>query len=170
MSDTARIDKWLWSVRVYKTRSIAATAIKNSRVRIGETIAKPSTPVKAGDIVKVRKPPITYSFKVIGIPPSRVGAKLVPQFLENVTPQSEYDLIELQKMSGNQKRAKGLGRPTKKERRDLDEFMLPGDGFDWMDDEGDDEEKDESLLLQGSDDAYSKEDEDDVLDAMGFWD
>ena len=172
MSDTARIDKWLWSVRVYKTRSIAATAIKNSRVRIGETIAKPSTPVKAGDIVKVRKPPITYSFKVIGIPPSRVGAKLVPQFVENITPQSEYDLIELQKMSGIQKRAKGLGRPTKKERRDLDEFMLPsGDGFEWMDDFDDADESGESgLHLTKSDDSYSPEDEEDVLNSMGFWD
>ena len=169
MSDTARIDKWLWSVRIYKTRSVAATAIKNSRVRIGETIAKPSTPVKPGDIVKVRKPPITYSFRVIGLPSSRVGAKLVPQYLENITPQSEYDLIEIQKMSGIQKRAKGLGRPTKKERRDLDEFMLPGDGFDWMDDDGE-EGTEDTLLLHESDEAYSKEDEDDVLDAMGFWD
>lgn len=164
----ARIDKWLWSVRIYKTRSVAATACKNSRVRIGENIVKPASPVKEGDIVKVRKPPITYSFRVIGIPPSRVGAKLVSQFLENITPQSEYDLIELQKMSGIQKRGKGLGRPTKKERRDLDEFMLPSEDFDWMDD-GDEDDNDE-LLLQSSDETYSKEDEDDVLDAMGFWD
>lgn len=167
MSQT-RIDKWLWSVRVYKTRSVAATAIKNSRVRIGDTIAKPSSPVKEGDVVKVRKPPVTYSFRVIGIPPSRVGAKLVPQFLENITPQSEYDLIEMQKMSGMQARAKGLGRPTKKERRDLDDFMHPGDTFDWMDDE-DDGESGEALLA-ASDEDYSKDDEDDVLDAMGFWD
>ncbi len=167
MSQT-RIDKWLWSVRVYKTRSVAATAIKNSRVRIGDTIAKPSSPVKEGDVVKVRKPPVTYSFRVIGIPPSRVGAKLVPQFLENITPQSEYDLIEMQKMSGMQARAKGLGRPTKKERRDLDDFMRPGDTFDWMDDE-DDGESGETLLA-ASDEDYSKDDEDDVLDAMGFWD
>ena len=167
MSQT-RIDKWLWSVRVYKTRSVAVTAIKNSRVRIGDTIAKPSSPVKEGDVVKVRKPPVTYSFRVIGIPPSRVGAKLVPQFLENITPQSEYDLIEMQKMSGMQARAKGLGRPTKKERRDLDDFMRPGDTFDWMDDE-DDGESGETLLA-ASDEDYSKDDEDDVLDAMGFWD
>lgn len=167
MSQT-RIDKWLWSVRIYKTRSVAATAIKNSRVRIGDTIAKPSLPVKEGDVVKVRKPPVTYSFRVIGIPPSRVGAKLVPQFLENITPQSEYDLIEMQKMSGMQARAKGLGRPTKKERRDLDDFMRPGDTFDWMDDE-DDGESGETLLA-ASDEDYSKDDEDDVLDAMGFWD
>lgn len=167
MSQT-RIDKWLWSVRVYKTRSVAATAIKNSRVRIGDTIAKPSSPVKEGDVVKVRKPPVTYSFRVIGIPPSRVGAKLVPQFLENITPQSEYDLIEMQKMSGMQARAKGLGRPTKKERRDLDDFMRPGDTFDWMDDE-DDGESGETLFA-ASDEDYSKDDEDDVLDAMGFWD
>lgn len=167
MSQT-RIDKWLWSVRVYKTRSVAATAIKNSRVRIGDTIAKPSSPVKEGDVVKVRKPPVTYSFRVIGIPPSRVGAKLVPQFLENITPQSEYDLIEMQRMNGMQARAKGLGRPTKKERRDLDDFMHPGDTFDWMDDE-DDGESGEALLA-ASDEDYSKDDEDDVLDAMGFWD
>lgn len=166
---TSRIDKWLWSVRIYKTRSIAATACKNSRVRIGETIAKPSTPVKSGDIVHVRKPPVTYSFRVLGLPPSRVGAKLVAQFLENITPQSEYDLLELQKMSGLERRAKGLGRPTKKERRDLDDFLLPEDeDYSRMDEE--DGEDDDHPVLRSSKEAYSKEDEDDVLDAMGFWD
>ena len=171
MSSTTRIDKWLWSVRAYKTRSIAATAIKNGRVKVGETTAKPSTPVKEGDTVKVRKPPITYTFRVVGIPPSRVGAKLVPQYLENITPPEEYQILELQKMSGMERRAKGLGRPTKKERRDLDEFMgLPGDRFDWMDDGDDGIEETEETLLKEEDIAYSKEDEDDVLDAMGFWD
>ena len=170
--NTTRIDKWLWSVRLYKTRSIAADACKNSRVRVGDTIAKPATPVKPGDLVRVRKPPVTYSFRVIDLPPSRVGAKLVSQYLENVTPPEEYRILELRKMSGETQRAKGLGRPTKKERRDLDDFLVPSDGFDWMED-GDDEDAD---LAEGgfgesqAETGYSKEDEDDVLRAMGFWD
>ena len=128
MSNQARIDKWLWAVRIYKTRSIAAEACKKGHVSIGERTAKPAHNVRVGDIVNVKKTPITYSFKVLQCAEHRVGAKLVPELMENVTPQEQYDILEMSKMSGFIDRARGTGRPTKKERRDLDTFVE--DSFD----------------------------------------
>ena len=128
MSDQARIDKWLWAVRIYKTRSIAAEACKKGHVSIGERTAKPAHNVRVGDIVSVKKAPITYSFKVLQCAEHRVGAKLVPELMENVTPQEQYNILEMSKMSGFIDRARGTGRPTKKERRDLDTFVE--DSFD----------------------------------------
>ena len=123
MSDQARIDKWLWAVRIYKTRSIAAEACKKGHVSIGERTAKPAHNVRVGDIINVKKAPITYSFKVLQCAEHRVGAKLVPELMENVTPQEQYNILEMSKMSGFVDRARGTGRPTKKERRDLDTFV-----------------------------------------------
>ena len=123
MSDQARIDKWLWAVRIYKTRSIAAEACKKGHVSIGERTAKPAHNVRVGDIINVKKTPITYSFKVLQCAEHRVGAKLVPELMENVTPQEQYNILEMSKMSGFVDRARGTGRPTKKERRDLDTFV-----------------------------------------------
>ena len=128
MSDQARIDKWLWAVRIYKTRSIAAEACKKGHVSIGERTAKPAHNVRVGDIINVKKAPITYSFKVLQCAEHRVGAKLVPELMKNVTPQEQYDILEMSKMSGFIDRARGTGRPTKKERRDLDTFVE--DSFD----------------------------------------
>ena len=128
MSDQARIDKWLWAVRIYKTRSIAAEACKKGHVSIGERTAKPAHNVRVGDIINVKKAPITYSFKVLQCAEHRVGAKLVPELMENVTPQEQYNILEMSKMSGFIDRARGTGRPTKKERRDLDTFVE--EGFD----------------------------------------
>ena len=128
MSDQARIDKWLWAVRIYKTRSIAAEACKKGHVSIGERTAKPAHNVRVGDIVNVKKTPITYSFKVLQCAEHRVGAKLVPELMENVTPQEQYNILEMSKMSGFVDRARGTGRPTKKERRELDTFVE--DSFD----------------------------------------
>ena len=128
MSDQARIDKWLWAVRIYKTRSIAAEACKKGHVSIGERTAKPAHNVRIGDIVNVKKAPITYSFKVLQCAEHRVGAKLVPELMENVTPQEQYNILEMSRMSGFIDRARGTGRPTKKERRDLDTFVE--EGFD----------------------------------------
>ena len=128
MSDQARIDKWLWAVRTYKTRSIAAEACKKGHVSIGERTAKPAHNVRVGDIVNVKKTPITYSFKVLQCAEHRVGAKLVPELMENVTPQEQYNILEMSRMSGFIDRARGTGRPTKKERRDLDTFVE--EGFD----------------------------------------
>lgn len=123
MSEQARIDKWLWAVRIYKTRSIAAEACKKGHISIGERTAKPANNVRIGDIVKVKKAPITYSFKVLQCAEHRVGAKLVPELMENVTPQEQYEILEMSKISGFVDRMRGTGRPTKKERRDLDQFV-----------------------------------------------
>ena len=118
-----RIDKWLWATRIFKTRTIALEECKKNRVIVNDTPAKPSRMVKIGDIVQVRKPPVTYSFRVLDITSNRVGAKLVPQYLENITPPEEYEILELQKISGFVDRARGTGRPTKKERRELEDFL-----------------------------------------------
>ena len=121
----ARIDKWLWAVRIFKTRSIAADACKMGRVSLNGSQVKASHTVKVGDVVQVRKPPITYSFKVLQAIEKRVGAKLVSQMLENVTAPDQLELLEMSKISGFVNRAKGMGRPTKKDRRELDEFTTP---------------------------------------------
>ena len=122
MSDQARIDKWLWAVRIYKTRSIAAEACKKGHISIGERSVKPAHLVKVGDIVKVKKSPITYSFRVLKAAENRVGAKLVPELMENITPQEQYEILEMSKISGFTDRMRGTGRPTKKERREIDRF------------------------------------------------
>ena len=121
----ARIDKWLWASRIFKTRSIAADACKNGRVTIGGMNVKPSRPVKVGEVVDVKKPPITYSFRVLQCIEQRVGAKLVPEIYENVTDPKQYELSEMSRISGFIDRARGTGRPTKKERRQMDAFVEP---------------------------------------------
>ena len=140
MAETARIDKWLWAARIFKTRSIASDACKNGRVTIGGVNMKPSRSVKVGDVVSVKKPPITYSFKVLKTIEQRVGAKLLPEIYENVTDPKQYDLLEMSGISGFVDRARGTGRPTKKERRALDAFVEP-EFFDF--DEDWDEESEE---------------------------
>ncbi len=118
----ARIDKWLWAARIFKTRTVAAEACKKGRISINGSQIKPSRMIKEGEIIQVRKPPVTYSFRVLQTIEKRVGAKLVPEVMENVTPPDQYELLELSKISGFVDRARGTGRPTKKERRSLDEF------------------------------------------------
>lgn len=136
MAEVARIDKWLWAARIYKTRSIAADACKNGRVTINNVNAKPSHTVKAGEVVSVKKPPITYSFKILKTIEQRVGAKLIPEVYENVTDAKQYELLEMSRISGFVDRARGTGRPTKKERRALDAFVDPAMfGFDDEDEE-----------------------------------
>jgi len=118
-----RIDKWMWATRIFKTRTIALEECKKNRVMVNDVPAKPSRMIKVGDIIQVRKPPVTYSFRVLDLTANRVGAKLVPQYMENITPPEQYEILELQKISGFVDRARGSGRPTKKERRDLDDLM-----------------------------------------------
>ena len=137
----ARIDKWLWAARIYKTRSVASDAIKNGRVTIDGVNVKPSRIVKEGDIINVKKPPITYSFKILACIEQRIGAKLVPLVFENVTDPKQYELLEMSRISGFIDRQRGTGRPTKKERRAIDNFIDPVP-FGWEDD--DDEEENES--------------------------
>ena len=91
----ARIDKWLWSVRIFKTRTIAADACKKGRIQINGVQCKPSKTVKEGDTVSVRKAPVTYSFKVLQAIENRVGAKLVPEMMENITPKEQYEILEM---------------------------------------------------------------------------
>lgn len=135
-----RIDKWLWAMRIFKTRTIATEACKKGRVSIGDAVAKPSRTIKVGDIIQVRKPPVTYSFRVLALTENRLGAKLVPEYMKNITPKSELDLLEVVKISGFVDRRKGLGRPTKREGRDLARFTEENTGwdFDW-DDLGDED-------------------------------
>ena len=135
-----RVDKWLWAMRVFKTRTVATEACKKGRVYVGNAIAKPSRTIKVGDVVDVRKPPVTYSFKVLALTQNRLGAKLVPDYMENITPKSELDLLEIVKISGFIDRRKGLGRPTKREGRDLAQFtesISDGWDMDFLDDEDD---------------------------------
>lgn len=139
----ARIDKWLWAVRIFKTRTLAAEACKKGRVNVNGSQVKPSRMVKVGEVVQVRKPPVTYSFKVLQAIEKRVGAKLVPEVMENVTPPEQYELLEMNQISGFVDRARGTGRPTKKERRSLDAFTAPEFLDDWgldLDEEDDEEE------------------------------
>ncbi len=119
----ARIDKWLWAVRIFKTRTIAADACKKGRITINGISAKPSKSVKEGDTVQVRKAPVTYTFRVLQAIENRVGAKLVPQMMENITTPDQYELLEMNRIGGFVKRAAGLGRPTKKDRRDMEDFL-----------------------------------------------
>ncbi|GAE22458.1 ribosome-associated heat shock protein implicated in the recycling of the 50S subunit [Bacteroides pyogenes JCM 10003] len=123
----------MWAVRIFKTRTIAAEACKKGRVSMNGSQIKPSRMIKPGDIIQVRKPPVTYSFKVLQPIEKRVGAKLVPEMMENVTTPDQYELLEMSKISGFVDRARGTGRPTKKDRRSLDEFTTPEfmDEFDF---------------------------------------
>ena len=143
MKTEVRIDKWLWAVRIFKTRTIATEACKKGRVVIGDNPVKPSRMIKIDDVIKVRKPPVTYSFRVKGLTENRLGAKLVPDYMENITPKSELDLLEVVKISGFVDRRKGLGRPTKREGRELSRFkeesMDDGWDFDFDFDEDDEE-------------------------------
>ena len=144
--EEARIDKWLWASRIFKTRSIAADACKNGRVTVGNVTVKPSRMVKVGDKISVRKPPVTYSFRILKAIEQRVGAKLLPEIYENITTPDQYELLEMNRISGFVNRARGTGRPTKKDRRQMDAFVGPsleGDfdsffGDDWDDDEDED--------------------------------
>ena len=128
-----RIDKWMWATRIFKTRTIAAEACKKNRVMIQGVNVKASRMIKVGDVIQVRKPPITYSFKVLEVTERRMGAKMVPQYLENVTTADQYEILELNRISGFVDRAKGMGRPTKKDRRELEQFAGPDamDDFDF---------------------------------------
>lgn len=129
-----RIDKWMWATRIFKTRTIAIEACKKNRISIKGTNVKASRMIKVGDVIEVRKPPVTYSFKVLALSERRMGAKLVPEYLENVTSPEQYEILEMNRISGFVDRARGMGRPTKKDRREMEQFTDPDlfdDGFDF---------------------------------------
>lgn len=129
----ARIDKWLWAVRLYKTRTLAADACKNGRIKINGALAKPSRTVKAGDVVEVRKSPVDYRFRVRQPIESRVGAKLVPDALEDCTPQEQMNMLRMARAGAFVSRDRGAGRPTKKERRDMEDFQAGQSFYDVFD-------------------------------------
>lgn len=135
MSEEARIDKWLWASRIFKTRTIASDACKNGRVMVNNVLVKPSRMVKVGDAISVRKPPVTYTFRVLKTIEQRVGAKLLPEIYENITTPDQYELLEMNRISGFVDRQRGTGRPTKKDRRQMDAFVGPSlEGFGEWDD------------------------------------
>ena len=130
-----RLDKFLWSVRLYKTRNISAEEIKKNRVSIGGQIVKASREVKIGEIIEIRKNQINYKIKIIQIPKSRVGAKLVALYVVDMTEKEQYELLKIRKLSQEYYRQKGLGRPTKKDMRDMDDFIDSDEFWDDEDDE-----------------------------------
>jgi ribosome-associated heat shock protein Hsp15 len=115
-----RIDKFLWTVRIYKTRNIAADECRKGRVIINNIPVKPSRTVESGEIITVRKPPVHYKYKIIGITANRLPAKLVSQYIDDITPDEEKLKLDLNSQGVTFHRDKGTGRPTKKERRVID--------------------------------------------------
>ena len=132
-----RIDKFLWCVRFYKTRSIAANEIKKNRVSVGNNVVKSSKEIKPGDVIKIRKNQIDYQLQVLEIPKSRLGAKLVPIHIEDKTDKEQYEILKLRKLTQDYYRGKGEGRPTKKDRRDMDEYVAGDANFEMADDDWD---------------------------------
>ena len=139
MSDDIRLDKYLWAVRIFKTRSDAADAIRQNRVLVNDAYAKPSREVKIGDMISVRRARVHYSYKVLDLVSSRQPAKNVPMYCLNCTPQEELDKLNVPHETIFVFRERGMGRPTKKDRRNIDALM---DGFfyDADDDFSDDED------------------------------
>ena len=129
MSDTARVDKYLWAVRVFKTRTEATDACKGNKVKVDGVAVEPSRPVKVGNTIEVRKGSVQYIYKVKALLENRVGARLVPEYAENLTPQSELDKLRAPVETFFLKRDRGMGRPTKKDRRDMD-VLWEGIGAD----------------------------------------
>lgn len=120
MADTARVDKYLWAIRVFKTRTEATDACKGNKVKVDGVAVKPSRLIKVGNTIEIRKGAIQYIYKVTALLENRVGAKLVPEFAENLTPQSELDKLRAPVETFFLKRDRGMGRPTKKDRREMD--------------------------------------------------
>ena len=120
---TARLDKWLWAVRLFKTRALAADAIRAGSVEINARPAKPAREVHAGETVTVQQGLVLRTLRVIGAPVSRVGAKLVPEYCTDLTPAAEFEKVRLERMQHVLARAQGSGRPTKRERREVDRLF-----------------------------------------------
>ena len=118
-----RIDKYLWCIRVFKTRSLASTACKKGQVKIDNKSLKPSKEVFGDELIFVRKNQINYQIKVLDLPESRVGAKIVDLYRKDVTPKEEFEKTDLLKYAKDYYRKKGTGRPTKKDRRDIDDYQ-----------------------------------------------
>lgn len=136
-----RIDKYLWCVRLFKTREVAIDAVKSGRVRVGESQVKPARELKEGEVLTIRRSPAMLQYRVKGFPKGRVGAPLVSDYLLDITPASEKEKLQEHNLILSLQRDRGTGRPTKKERRAIDELYAegyPDDG--WEADDGEEEE------------------------------
>ena len=122
-NSTVRLDKWLWAVRIFKTRSDAADACRTNKVLVNGSYVKPSREVRVGDTVTVKKMPVVYTYRVVALVSSRQPAKEVPNYAENLTPQEELDKLFVPKLTIFVQRDRGTGRPTKRERREIDSLM-----------------------------------------------
>ena len=120
--DEVRIDKWLWAVRIYKNRSQATEACKKGKILILDQAVKPSRLIRAGDIVQVKKPPVIYSYRVLGLLCKRLSAKAIQEYVENITPDDELEKLKVRETFFIS-RERGSGRPTKKERRTIDKLQ-----------------------------------------------
>ena len=134
-----RVDKYLFAMRLYKTRTIAADACKKGRITMGSAQLKPSRTFHIGDVFSVRKGPITYTYRIKQLSENRLGAKLVPDYLQDITAPDQLELLELARLAGQTGRDRGTGRPTKKDRREIETF-LSDDYLDTIDFDDDDEE------------------------------
>ena len=130
-----RVDKYLWAMRIYKTRSIATDACKCGRVKMKGAEVKPSRMFHVGDVFTVRKGPITYTYRILQLWGNRLGAKLVPEYLQDITPKEQLELLELARYAAQSGRDRGTGRPTKKDRRDIEQFF--SDDYNYLLDEDD---------------------------------
>ena len=130
-----RVDKYLFAMRIYKTRSVAADACKKGRVTMNGAVLKPSRTFKIGDVFSVRKGPVTLSYEVLRLSENRLGAKLVPDYMRDVTPPDQLELLELARLAAKNGRERGMGRPTKKDRREIEVFMSEWDDDDYDFDE-----------------------------------
>mgnify|MGYP003303904671 FL=1 len=132
-----RIDKFLWAMRIYKTRSIATDACKNGRITMNGVQLKPSRTFHVGDTFSVRKGPITYTYRILQLCQNRLGAKMVPEYIRDITAPEQLELLELARLAGQSGRDRGTGRPTKKDRRDIETFMSDAylDEINWEEDE-----------------------------------
>ncbi|MBO5014125.1 MAG: RNA-binding S4 domain-containing protein [Paludibacteraceae bacterium] len=131
-----RVDKYLWAMRIYKTRSIATDACKCGRIKMNGVEIKPSRAFHVGDVFTVRKGPITYTYRILQLASNRLGAKMVPEYLQDITPKEQLELLELARYAAQSGRDRGTGRPTKKDRRDIEQFF--SDDYDYLLDEDDD--------------------------------
>jgi ribosome-associated heat shock protein Hsp15 len=131
-----RVDKYLFAMRIYKTRSVATEACKKGRITMNGSEIKPSRTFKIGDVFSVRKGPITYTYRILKLSENRLGAKLVPDYLQDITSPEQLELLELARLAGQSGRNRGTGRPTKKDRRDLEQFISTDNyiPMDWDED------------------------------------
>ena len=139
MANEQRVDKWLWATRVFKTRSIATEACKCGRVKMNGSELKPSRTFRVGDVFTVRKGPATFTYRILQLCQNRVGAKLVPDYMQHITTPDQLEIIELARLAAQSGRDRGTGRPTKKDRREIEMFM--SDDYDWIDEDDDTEEE-----------------------------